>query len=222
MMAVLIMCSSLRHFVRRHDHGRVSSLLATHAEAACYRTERSSYRVIAPLIDNDVPPFACGRLDGFHTKYRAMKHEIGFTVIELLVAITILAVLLGVGLPSLQETIRTNRVASTTNDVVAALQIARSEAIRRGENVTVCSSKDQTTCSGTWEDGWVVRNAANPLRVWPALAPGAAITVDGDVVFEPLGNVTDARCFDVQLDGTIRSVEVGASGRVRTDTVACP
>lgn len=151
-----------------------------------------------------------------------MKRQIGFTLIELLIAIAILAVLLGVGVPGFQETIRTNRVASITNDVVAALQIARSEAVRRGENVTVCSSNDQATCSGTWADGWVVRNAANPLRVWPALRPGAAVTVGGNVVFEPLGNVMDARCFDVQLNGTIRSVDVGASGRVRTDTVACP
>ena len=79
-----------------------------------------------------------------------MKHEIGFTLIELLIAIAILAVLLGVGVPSFQETIRTNRVASITNDVVAALQFARSAA--RIQGACLCSN-----CISQRSEAWWLR-----------------------------------------------------------------
>ncbi|TNF61933.1 MAG: prepilin-type N-terminal cleavage/methylation domain-containing protein, partial [Burkholderiales bacterium] len=77
-----------------------------------------------------------------------MRLQSGFTLIELMVTITVLAVLLGVGVPSFQATIQGNRITTAANDLVAALQYARSEAVRRGVNVTVCSSNDQSTCSG--------------------------------------------------------------------------
>ena len=153
-----------------------------------------------------------------------MKKETGFTLIELLIGIAVLAVLLGIGVPSFQELIRTNRVAAITNDLLAAMQFARSEAVRRGDLVTVCSSDDGSTCSGAWTDGWVVRTAAAPIRVWPALRAGAVVdpTVAGTVVFEPVGNVVAERCFNVQFNGAVRQVDVGAGGRVRSDTVVCP
>lgn len=152
-----------------------------------------------------------------------MKKQNGVTLIELMIAIAVLAVLLGIGIPSFQETIRTNRVAAITNDLVAALQFARSEAVRRGENVTVCSSNDQSTCSGAWSNGWVVRNAAGPIRVWPALRAGANVvpTAAGTIVFVPMGAVQVARCFDVSFDGAARNVEVGAGGRVQSGQGAC-
>lgn len=147
----------------------------------------------------------------------------GFTIIELMVVITVLAVLLGVGVPSFQSTIQGNRITTSANDVVAALQFARSEAVRRGVNVTLCSSSDQSTCSGTWADGWVVRAAgvADPIRVWPALRPGMTLAAGGNAEFNPLGGVTNTRCYQLDLGTFRRSVTVGPGGRVVTTTDAC-
>jgi len=148
----------------------------------------------------------------------------GFTIIELMVVITVLAVLLGVGVPSFQTTIQGNRITTSANDVVAALQFARSEAVRRGVNVTLCSSNDQTTCSGVWTDGWVVRGpvaADPPLRVWPALRPGMTLAAGGNAEFNPLGGVTNPRCYQLDLGTFRRSVTVGPGGRVSTTTNAC-
>lgn len=151
-----------------------------------------------------------------------LSKQLGFTLIELMVTVSILAILLGIGVPSFRATIQGNRVASVSSDLVAALHFARSEAVRRGENVTLCSSNDQATCSGDWVDGWVVRSAAATIRVWPTAREGVVIAVPGEVVFNPLGGVTAARCFQVSLDAILRSVSVGAMGRVTTAVAACP
>lgn len=153
-----------------------------------------------------------------------MRHQSGFTLVELIVTMSVLAVLLGIGVPSFQATIQGNRITTTANDLVAALQFARSEAVRRGVNVTLCSSNNQTSCSGTWTDGWVVRGpvaAEAPYRVWPALRPGMVLAAGGAAEFNPLGAVTTAQCYQLNLDTLVRRVNVGPGGRVITAPQAC-
>lgn len=82
----------------------------------------------------------------------------GFTLIELLVSLSVLAILMGLAVPSFRATIAANQLTSRTNELVSALNMARSEAIRRGSRVTLCKSSTGTSCSSTgdWEQGWVV------------------------------------------------------------------
>jgi len=85
----------------------------------------------------------------------------GFTLLELMAAVTVLGVLLAIGIPSFTETTRDNRLTSVTNSFVTALNIARSEAAKQGIAVSVCAADDPnnpTTCSGadTWANGWIV------------------------------------------------------------------
>jgi type IV fimbrial biogenesis protein FimT len=85
------------------------------------------------------------------------KRQCGFTLVELLVALAIAAVLLTLGVPSFRSTIASSRLTSSTSDLVGSLAQARSEAIRRGVRVTVCISNDGATCatSGNWDRGWI-------------------------------------------------------------------
>lgn len=65
-----------------------------------------------------------------------MKHPAsGFTLIELLVTLAVAAILLAIGVPGLRNILLTNRLATTANEVVAALNLARSEAIKRNARV---------------------------------------------------------------------------------------
>ena len=155
-----------------------------------------------------------------------MNKQSGFTLIELMVVISILAILLGIGVPSFRATIEGNRITTVANDLVGALQFARSEAVKRGTNVVLCSSADQASCSGVWINGWVARNNAAPadppFRVWPAAREGVAIAVPGAVEFNALGGATNARCFQITLGALQRFVGVGPAGRVASSPVACP
>lgn len=86
-------------------------------------------------------------------------NERGFTLLELMVAITVLGILLGLGVPAFNDIIRNNRVAAETNQLMTALAYARSEANRRGMPVSICASNvAQTACAGasTWTNGYLV------------------------------------------------------------------
>lgn len=73
----------------------------------------------------------------------------GFTLLELLVTLALVAILAALAAPSFTTLINSNRLSGAANDIVAALQVARMEAVRRGENVVICPSADGATCSGT-------------------------------------------------------------------------
>ena len=106
----------------------------------------------------------------------------GFTLIELMVTITILAILLAIGVPSFGSMIRSGQVASETNTFLAALNSARSEASKRGLPVTVCAASDKslTACgdgSGWQTNGWLIITDA-------AGDPGKLDLAGGDVILE--------------------------------------
>ena len=87
-----------------------------------------------------------------------MKRMSGFTLIELVSVMLIVAILAAVGLPSFNYVTSSNRVATEVNSLVGDLQYARSEAVREGSYVTVCASVNGTSCTGmaTWNTGWIV------------------------------------------------------------------
>lgn len=85
------------------------------------------------------------------------KRQTGFTLIELMVALSVLAILLTTGVPNIRSTIENNRLTAVTNNLVASLNIARSEAVKQGLNSTICTSNDQSSCTASaWTSGWLI------------------------------------------------------------------
>lgn len=86
-----------------------------------------------------------------------MVKQIGFTLIELMVTIAIMAILLTLAMPSFRDMIAANRIATQSNLLLTDLVFARSEAVKRGLRVTLCPSTNQTSCTNTaWKNGWIV------------------------------------------------------------------
>jgi type IV fimbrial biogenesis protein FimT len=77
----------------------------------------------------------------------------GYTLLELMVTVTIVGILMGVAVPSFTSVIDSNRLTTYANDLVTALNFARSEAIKRGQQVTV---RRKGVTSAQWELGWDV------------------------------------------------------------------
>lgn len=81
----------------------------------------------------------------------------GFSMIELLVTLTVVGILMAVALPNLSDMVKSNAVAAQSNHFSTTINLARSEAVKRNLNVFICV-RDGSACttSGEWEDGWIV------------------------------------------------------------------
>jgi type IV fimbrial biogenesis protein FimT len=92
-----------------------------------------------------------------------MKKYSGFTLIELMITLFIVGILLAVGVPSLKTFMQSNQLVAASNELISALHLARSEAIKLNARVSICESSNGKTCatSGSWKDGWIVFVDAN-------------------------------------------------------------
>jgi type IV fimbrial biogenesis protein FimT len=160
----------------------------------------------------------------------------GFTLIELIVTISVAAILLALAVPSFQSLMISNRITAQTNDLVSDLAFARSEAIKRGATVTVCYANTATSCgAGTdWTQGWMVFVDAGTagdatgdtiLRLHEALRGNNTLTssVNHYISYYPSGTVDAPETFTLchaAVQG--RTVAVSASGRVNTTPQNCP
>jgi len=160
-----------------------------------------------------------------------MKRFLGFTLIELMITLALAAIILSLGIPSFRDVIQNNRAATQSNELIAALGLARSEAVRRGANVILCPSTNQATCTGgnNWANGWIalveLPAGQPPIRTWPALRGGSTLTGPTDVRFRPMGDVIAAGAFEHRVPGCSgdqgRNITVNLAGRPLVVRVAC-
>jgi len=153
----------------------------------------------------------------------------GFTLIEMLVTLTILGVLLTIVAPSFRQLILNQGIKTASFDLFSALEYARSEAIKRNDTTTLRAG---ASTDGTWATGWrLVDSSSNLLRTWTA-ASNITITetVGGITVvtFRNDGHLTTA-APKLQIDPTTtlsgvtsRCVQVDLVGRPKSQLGACP
>ena len=131
----------------------------------------------------------------------------GFTLIELMVTLSVAAILMAIAIPNIRNFLRNNRLTSGVNDLLHSIQVARTEAIKRQQgNVVVCGTTDPAagtaalTCTYNTFRGWFVfqdtngnwqRDAGEPVIETHTLID-ASVTVkpdaNGDIVsFGPSG-----------------------------------
>jgi type IV fimbrial biogenesis protein FimT len=172
----------------------------------------------------------------------------GFTLTELMTTVAVLAVVLTVGVPNFRDMIQTNRMAAQANDFLSALNLARSEAIKRGTRVTLCKSANLSSCdtssSGLWSQGWIIfvddnNNATaddgpgSILRVHESLGSS---TLSGNTIlanyasyasngfFDPVSGTFVGGAFMLCSGGTdslARKIYLNTLGRAYVSKVSC-
>lgn len=126
-------------------------------------------------------------MDGFYTR----KSKYGFTLIELMTVLAVLAIALTIAVPSMQGLLHRNQLRTETSRLLSAINLTRSEAISRNTIVSLCpsafSSNGVPVCSRSYSDGWIIftnrdrdrvvdAGTDEVLRVFEGLARGYSLT----------------------------------------------
>lgn len=168
--------------------------------------------------------------------------NLGFTLIELIITISIAAILVGIAIPSFGSIIKSTRLTTYANELVTSLNLARSEAVKRGVQISV---RRKGSTNQNWDSGWDIftdldgdgtLDAADTLlKTYPALTNGFTLRT-GTVGYQtfaaylPSGLSVNSSGDTFRLcasSGDIvnsRAIEINALGRPKTSdgTTACP
>jgi len=157
-------------------------------------------------------------------------------LVELLVSITILAILLGLAVPSFNNAVLGSKLSAFSSNLVASTQLARSEAIKRNQIVRLCASSNGTSCgvtSGGWEAGWIVLLADNSVLQRQQALPSefrfvqtgghATLNFPPSVIGATTATFTVCRATPVGKQNRVVTVTASGSTRVAMNTVTtCP
>lgn len=171
-----------------------------------------------------------------------LAKSLGFTLIELIVTISIVAILVGMALPGFTSIISSTRLTTYANELVASLNLARSEAVKRGVQVSI---RRKGSTSQNWDSGWdiftdvdgdgVFDAADTLLKTYPALTNGftlrtGAVGYQDFAAYLPSGLSLSAigdtfrLCASSADTANARAIAINALGRPKTSgtTTVCP
>ncbi len=166
----------------------------------------------------------------------------GYSMVELLVVLTLLSVLASMAVPSMTAMINTQRSTSLGNALLASLNLARNEAIKRNSRTVLCKSADGLSCtnSGGWQQGWIMFQDVNNnalldageqvIHLQGAASQGLSLTGNTNVAnyvsYSASGSAklvsgafqagTFRLCLDPVVVGDVRQIILSSTGRARS------
>lgn len=162
---------------------------------------------------------------------RQASYQQGFTLVELMITLAVAAVLAAIAAPAFNQLALGSTLRSHANDLAAGALLARSEAIKRNQPVTLCASSNGTACTGSWSSGWIVMTGSGAvLQAHAPAASGYVVTsTEASIVFQPSGVGATAATLTVcratpSVGNQERVVDISVAGRAKvrkTTTGSC-
>ncbi|WP_324731793.1 GspH/FimT family pseudopilin [Pseudomonas paeninsulae] len=144
----------------------------------------------------------------------------GFTLMELMIGLVVLAILVGIAIPSYKGMVANQRVRATTTDLHSALVLARSEAIKRNRQVTLSPA-----ATGGWGGGWSIIPSGGAAILSQVLTGGVAISGPAAAIaFKASGRVGAEAKFEVSSTSDaakLSCLTLGVDGRVSSAKGGC-
>ncbi|MBL4819563.1 MAG: GspH/FimT family pseudopilin [Gammaproteobacteria bacterium] len=164
----------------------------------------------------------------------------GFTIIEAMVVLAIFGVLASLTAPAMSDFLDEVQATQNTNDLLASLLLARSEAVTRNSIVSMCminpASPNICNTSNSWQDGWIafedldgdgVRDVGEEIIDTHTSMDDTSVVVtanfDEFLRYRPSGAITSGGSFSICVGGSVaKSVVINATGRPRVADATCP
>ncbi|MCG8535648.1 MAG: GspH/FimT family pseudopilin [Pseudomonadales bacterium] len=156
----------------------------------------------------------------------------GFSLIELMMAILVLSIVISLGAPSFSGSIQNNRIKSQSNAMNGAISFVRTEAVKRNSSVSMCASSNQSSCTGNWEQGWIIfddpdgsgslTGGETILKIGETLAGENTLRLTGSstssITFDNQGRTTSSSTFtfcDDREEAKAIGIVINVSGQTR-------
>lgn len=158
-----------------------------------------------------------------------LKRMRGFTLIELMVTVAVLAIVVSIAIPSFNGILLNNRISTATDELRTAVQLTRSEAVKRKKTIVLCRAHtDFSKCadSGTdWRVGWLMMHGDEVLKIWE-ISPGIEVnSPNSKIEFLGTGRPRDSYVFKVNAQGCSNAVqhiiEINNIGSIKSEKGSC-
>lgn len=160
--------------------------------------------------------------------FRARRPQMGFSLIELMITVTLVAIMAALAAPSFRSLMARQRIKTASADLVSHLTLSRSEAIKQNSDVTMTSSSGDSS----WTNGWTISSVGGPVGTHVAFTGIVISTGSGgpsSVVYNRSGRLTMSgtsttfQISDASSGSTVtgRCVTIGVTGQATSIDGSC-